>query len=68
MERKQERFYFLKLLALSISHLLMLKALTLLDYHYLCLWHGIYFCTGVVDKKERKKVSIIQQNDKILTN
>jgi hypothetical protein len=26
------------LVALAISHLLMPAALTLLDYHYLCLW------------------------------
>jgi hypothetical protein len=40
------------LVAVAINHLLLLAALALIDYHYLCLWH-------VRDRrriKERKKV------------
>jgi hypothetical protein len=33
------QFIFLMLVALAISHLPMPAALTLPDYHYLCLWY-----------------------------
>jgi hypothetical protein len=45
------------LVARAISLLLMPAALTLLDYHYLCLGHvrGFAFWIGEGDMKERKK-------------
>jgi hypothetical protein len=47
------KFKFLMLVALAISHLLMPAALTLPDYHYLCLW-----LVGNFNKNNKNRINL----------